>query len=105
MIHKINFLAELTGLSLESTKNNLSVDIDSYEGNFNNFVSEAFNKLSKADLEYKENINILNSPLMTSNPKFLFQLQKYLGEYSNYVSLVSTLARKGVSTIETLEKS
>ncbi|MFT8211956.1 MAG: type III secretion system inner rod subunit SctI [Symbiopectobacterium sp.] len=35
----------------------------------------------------------------------MLQLQSYLGEYSNYVSLISTLARKGVATIETLEKA
>ncbi|HBA9513508.1 TPA: type III secretion system protein [Escherichia coli] len=103
MIQKVNFLAELTKLSLEGHEDNLSVN--TYDRNFNNYVSSTFEKLSKTDLEYKNVINALNSPQSTSNPERLFLLQTYLGEYSNYVSLLSTLVRKGVSAIETLEKS
>lgn len=103
MIQKFNFLTELTKLSLESQEDKLSVN--TYDRNFNNYVSATFEKLSKTDLEYKNVINALNSPQSTSNPERLFLLQTYLGEYSNYVSLLSTLARKGVSAIETLEKS
>ena len=103
MIQKVNFLAELTKLDIENQVDDLSVNI--YDKKFNNYISATFDKLSETDLEYKKAINALNSPQSTSNPERLLLLQTYLGEYSNYVSLLSTLTRKGVSTIETLEKS
>lgn len=83
---------------------NLSVTV--YDQNFNNLVSSTFNKISETDAQYQNVINTLSqSQQFTSDPQKLLMLQSYIGEYSNYVSLVSTLARKGVSTIETLEKS
>ncbi|EDR9399009.1 type III secretion system protein [Salmonella enterica subsp. enterica] len=103
MIYANSMLTNLTRLSLENHDDNLSVNV--YDRNFHSFVAATFDKLSTDDLDYKKMINSLNMPESTSNPENLFKLQAFLGEYSNYVSLVSTLARKGVSTIETLEKS
>lgn len=85
-------------------EDNTSVTVhDQY---FNNLVASTFNKISDTDMQFKNVINTLSqSPQFTSDPQKLLMLQSYIGEYSNYVSLVSTLARKGVSTIETLGKS
>jgi len=47
----------------------------------------------------------MKSPDAASNPDSLLEWQNDLGEYNNYISLVSALTRKTVSTIETLEKS
>lgn len=77
-----------------------------HDHNFTNLVSKEFNKVSESNEQYKDVINNLSqSPRFTSDPEKLLMLQNYIGEYTNYVSLVSTLARKAVSTIETLEKS
>lgn len=73
---------------------------------FSMLVSTTFKQMGETDEQFKQAINALsNSPAFSSNPEALLQLQSYLGEYSNYVSLISTLARKGVSAIETLEKA
>lgn len=99
-------LSELTQLSPNtiSPEDNLSISI--HDRNFNDLVSNTFTKVTETDMQFKNVINTLSqSPHYTSNPEKLQMLQNYIGEYSNYVSLVSTLARKAVSTIETLEKS
>lgn len=106
MSHSIEALSALTKLSPHDSgpEENFSVSVQ--DQNFNNLVSSTFNKVSQTDLEFKNVINTLSqSPEFTSDPQKLLMLQNYIGEYSNYVSLVSTLARKGVSTIETLVKS
>ncbi|MGN7915539.1 type III secretion system inner rod subunit SctI [Enterobacter sp. 22466] len=77
----------------------------SSEGHLDNFISQAYHQLSQQDAQYKNAINALSAPQMTSDPNMLAQLQVRLGEYSNYISLVTTLARKSVSTVETLEKA
>lgn len=106
MSQSIEALSSLTKLTSYS-----SVDTDTnyvavHDSNFNNLVSSAFNQISDTHTQYKDMINFLShSDNFTSNPQALLVLQSYIGEYSNYVSLVSTLARKGVATIETLEKS
>lgn len=99
-------LSALTTLSPSSNipENNASVSV--HDRHFNNIVSSTFTKVSETEAQFKNVINTLSqSPHYTSNPEKLQMLQNYIGEYSNYVSLVSTLARKAVSTIETLEKS
>ncbi|EAB7892617.1 type III secretion system protein [Salmonella enterica subsp. enterica serovar Newport] len=103
MILQPDLLTNLTKLTLDKCESGDTVSV--YENNYSDIVSGLFNKVSETDLYFKNSINSLNSVQLTSNPQYLLLLQKYLGEYSNYVSLVSTLARKGVSTIETLEKS
>lgn len=106
MSQSIEALSSLTKLtpytSIEADSSSISI----HDGNFNNLVSSAFNKISKTNTQYKDVINSLTDAVnFSSDPKSLVMLQSYIGEYSNYVSLVSTLARKGVATIETLEKS
>lgn len=99
-------LSALTRLSPDSIspKDNLSISV--HDQNFNNLVSSTFTKVSETDAQFKNVINTLSqSPHFTSDPEKLQMLQNYIGEYSNYVSLVSTIARKAVSTIETLQKS
>ncbi|EBJ5114580.1 type III secretion system protein [Salmonella enterica] len=103
MITQTDLLKNLTKLTLDKSEDDLSVSV--YENKFSDIVSESFARLSETDLNFKNSINSLNSLQLTSNPQYLMLLQRYLGEYSNYVSLVSTLARKGVGAIETLEKS
>lgn len=99
----LSSLTKLTPYTAEP-EDNLSVSV--HDQNFNNLVSSSFKKISETDMQYKDVINTLSqSPQFTSDPQALLMLQSYIGEYSNYVSLVSTIARKGVSTIETLEKS
>ena len=80
--------------------------IDANPQNFDALVSSAFQQFSDTDTHYRQAINALSlNPMLTSDPGALIQLQNCLSEYNNYTSLVSTVARKGVSTIETLEKS
>lgn len=101
-----NAISALTHLSPHETETGDNAMTRVFDQNFNKLVSNAFLQFSETDMQYKQVINTLShSPEFTSDPRALLQLQVYLGEYSNYVSLVSTLARKGVSTIETLEKA
>lgn len=106
MSQSVENLSALTKLSPHDAgpEGNFSVAVQ--DQNFNNLVSSSFNKLSETNLEFKNVINTLSqSPEFTSDPQKLLMLQNYIGEYSNYISLVSTLARKGVGAIETLVKS
>ncbi|WKX25765.1 type III secretion system inner rod subunit SctI [Tatumella ptyseos] len=74
--------------------------------NFYNQVVSSFTEISETHGDLQQLITQLSqSPHFTSDPQKLLLLQNYIGEYSNYISLVSSLVRKGVSTIETLEKS
>lgn len=99
-------LLELTHLTPKETYQEETTSTRVHDQAFTKLVSNTFKQMSETDEQFKQAINaISNSPQLTSNPETLLQLQSYLGEYSNYVSLVSTLARKGVSTIETLEKA
>ena len=102
----IQALTSLTQLTPHSYPVDNDVSIAVHDGSINNLVSTAFNKISETNTQYKDIINALShSAQFSSDPKALVMLQSYIGEYSNYVSLVSTLARKGIATIETLEKS
>ncbi|RJL48611.1 type III secretion system inner rod subunit SctI [Pectobacterium carotovorum] len=106
MSQSIEALSSLTRLTPYTSAPEDNSSIRVHDQNFNNLVSSTFNKISETDVQFKNAINALSqSPEYTSDPQKLLVLQSYIGEYSNYVSLVSTLARKGVSTIETLEKS
>jgi type III secretion system protein len=99
-------MLSLTQLSSDTGNPEDSSSVSVHDQNFNNIVTNAFTKFSETDSEYKSKINILSmSAKYTDDPEALVHLQNYLGEYSNYISLVSTLARKTVSTIETLEKA
>lgn len=103
MIQGIEALTKLTPYTSVAEE---STSLAVHDSNFNNLVSSMFNKVSEVNTQYKELINTLSSSgRFTSDPQALWMLQIHIGEYSNYVSLVSTLARKGVATIETLEKS
>lgn len=99
-------LVELTQLTPEENDWEETGSMRVHDQAFSMLVSNTFRQMSETDEQFKQAINTLsNSPLFSSSPVALLQLQNYLGEYSNYVSLISTLARKGVSTIETLEKA
>jgi len=81
------------------------ISVGSSDNKFNNMVS-AFSKLSSTDSNANNEIQrLMKSPDAASNPDSLLEWQNDLGEYNNYISLVSALTRKTVSTIETLEKS
>lgn len=106
MSQPVEALLSLTRLAPKTSIQEDHSSIRVHDQNFNNLVSSTFNKISETDMQFKDVINILSqSPEYTSDPQKLLTLQSYIGEYSNYVSLVSTLVRKGVSTIETLEKA
>ncbi|WP_299999381.1 type III secretion system inner rod subunit SctI [uncultured Cedecea sp.] len=106
MTHSIEALSSLTKLTSYSSLDTDHHSVSVHDNNFNNLVSSTFNKLSETNTQYKEMINSLShSENFSSDPQTLLRLQSYIGEYSNYISLISTLARKGVATIETLEKS
>jgi len=106
MSHSIEALSSLTKLTNYTPLDTESSSIAVHDSHFSNLVSSAFSKISETNTQYKEMINSLShSENFSSDPQTLLRLQSYIGEYSNYVSLVSTLARKGVATIETLEKS
>lgn len=99
-------LVELTQLTPNENDWEASGSTRVHDQAFSTLVSTTFKKMSETDEQFKQAINALShSPQFSSSPETLLQLQSYLGEYSNYVSLISTLARKGVSTIETLEKA
>ncbi|HIE5387473.1 TPA: type III secretion system inner rod subunit SctI [Enterobacter cancerogenus] len=106
MSQPIEALSALTRLSPKGINPEDTTSVTVHDQYFNNLVASTFNKISDTDMQFKNVINTLSqSPQFTSDPQKLLMLQSYIGEYSNYVSLVSTLARKGVSTIETLGKS
>ncbi|CCG86220.1 type III secretion system inner rod subunit SctI [Erwinia piriflorinigrans] len=106
MSQAIEALPKLIKLSSDNTVPDDTFSVTLQDQNFNNLVSSKFNEISETNLEFKNVINTLHqSPEFTSDPNKLLMLQYYIGEYTNYVSLISTLARKGVSTIETLVKS
>lgn len=99
-------ISSLTRLSYDNSNHEDNLSVSVHNQSFNNLVSSSFMQVNETDAQFKNVINTLSqSPHFTSDPDKLQMLQNYLGEYSNYVSLVSTLARKAVSTIETLEKS
>lgn len=99
-------LVELTQLTPQENDWEASDSTSVHDQAFSMLVSNTFKQMGETDEQFKQAINALsNSPQFSSSPEALLQLQRYLGEYSNYVSLISTLARKGVSTIETLEKA
>lgn len=99
-------LVELTQLTPEEHDWQETGSTRVHDQAFSMLVSTTFKQMGETDEQFKQVINALsNSPAFYSNPEALLQLQNYLGEYSNYVSLISTLARKGISTIETLEKA
>ncbi|KML20831.1 type III secretion system protein [Leclercia adecarboxylata] len=106
MNQTIEALSALTRLTPHSINPEDNTSTKVHDQNFNHLISSTFNKISETDTQFKNVINTLSqSPHFTSDPQKLLMLQSYIGEYSNYVSLVSTLSRKGVSIIETLEKS
>lgn len=106
MNQSIEALSSLTKLTSYTPLDIDNSSVSVHDNNFNNLVSSAFNKISETNTQYKNIINSLtHSENFSSDPQTLLRLQSYIGEYSNYVSLISTLARKGVATIETLEKS
>jgi len=95
-------VTELTPFSSDINSSFVSV----FDGNFDDMVLNTFKKVSQTDTQFKNAIDSMSHAAnFDSNPQRLIELQQYIGEYTNYVSLVSALARKGVSTIETLEKS
>jgi len=106
MSQPIEALSALTRLSPHGINPEDNTSVTVHDQYFNNLVASTFKKISDTDMQFKNVINTLSqSPQYTSDPQKLLMLQSYIGEYSNYVSLDSTLARKGVSTIETLGKS
>ncbi len=106
MVQTNKTLLELTHLTPKENYVEDPASTRVHDQTFSMLVSNTFKQMSETDEQFKLAINTLsNSPHFTSNPEALLQLQSYLGEYSNYVSLISTLARKGVSAIETLEKA
>ncbi|SFN66185.1 Type III secretion needle MxiH, YscF, SsaG, EprI, PscF, EscF [Izhakiella capsodis] len=105
MSQVINALSALTKLTPDNIEPENDSSVMVHDQSFNNLVSSTFNKLSATDSHFKDVINTLSQAQFTSDPGALVKLQSYIGEYSNYVSLVSSVMRKGVSTVETLEKS
>ncbi|MFB5172767.1 type III secretion system inner rod subunit SctI [Erwinia amylovora] len=103
--HPVN-LSSLIRLAPDTLNNEAENTIISHNQTFNDLVSSTFKDFSEKNIHYKSMINTLSeSPQLTGNPEYLARLQNYVGEYTNYISLVTTLARKGISAIETLEKS
>lgn len=106
MTQAINALSQLTKLSSEEISSDITQNTSVYDQQITNTVSSAFGKISDMDSSYKSMINTLSqSPQFTSDPAKLLKLQEFLGEYNNYVSLVSTLGRKATGIVETLEKT
>ncbi|MEW5290501.1 MULTISPECIES: type III secretion system inner rod subunit SctI [Erwinia] len=99
-------VSSLTKINSNNSAVEESLSASVHDHNFNNLVSSTFNKISETNAQFKDAINALSeTPKFTSDPEKLAILQNYVGEYTNHISLVSALARKAVSTIETLEKS
>lgn len=98
-----SMLSSLTTDSVNSADDHSVTVHDQY---IHNLVSSSYNKLSDNSMNIKSIITELGeSPKYTSNPENLAKLQNYISEYSNYIALVSSLARKGVNIVETLGKS
>lgn len=99
-------LSALTQLTPDISSNDDHSLMKSQDQTFQDLISTTFKNFTDNNVQYKSLINTLSqSPQFTSDPQHLLMLQSYIGEYTNYISLVTSLTRKGISTIETLEKS
>lgn len=100
------FLSTLTQTTPDTLNDKDHTSIFSGNASFNDFVSSAFENVSERTTNLKNVISTISeSSQLTGNPENLLILQKYINEYTNYVSLISTISRKGIGTIETLEKA
>ncbi|ADP12402.1 Type III secretion apparatus protein [Erwinia sp. Ejp617] len=99
-------LSSLTRLAPDTLNNGVETTVISHDQSFNDLVFSSFKDFSENNIHHKSMINKLTeSSQLTGNPEYLLKLQNYIGEYTNYISLVTSIARKGISAIETLEKS
>lgn len=106
MNHISDNLVTLTRLIPSANEETNTTSLNGSAQDFDKFVANAFVQASDKAMQYKSSIyEISQNPNLTSDPEALYRLQVYLGEYTNYVNLVSTLARKSVSTVETLVKA
>ncbi|NEG59865.1 type III secretion system inner rod subunit SctI [Pantoea agglomerans] len=102
-IDPLTALIKITPTTAESDN---SQSITVHDNNMHNMVGNLYRQMSGTEDQYKSMINTLSqSPEFTSNPESLLKLQSYLREYPNYIALVSSLARKSVNAVETLEKA
>lgn len=80
--------------------------VDTSDKNFKKLVLDYFTEVNSTDSGFNNEIGrLIQIPGSANDPETLLSWQNYLGDYNNYISLVSTLSRKAVSSIETLEKS
>jgi hypothetical protein len=80
---------------LSGTNQNVSLDA---------MLSAALDKCNETAESAKLKIESQFSVKNATDPKSLIALQTEVQNYSIYVSLVGTLARKGISTVETVVK-
>ncbi|KVM73948.1 hypothetical protein WJ60_06400 [Burkholderia ubonensis] len=82
------------------------IDNGSRAGSLDDVLKDALVRANGAANADKSAITTsFESPLALSDPGRLVELQTRLSDYNIYVSLTSTLARKAVSTVETLVKA
>ncbi|MCW2477108.1 MULTISPECIES: type III secretion system inner rod subunit SctI [unclassified Symbiopectobacterium] len=55
--------------------------------------------------EQRDVLSLLENTNASTDPEMLAELQQRTSDYNLHVSLISTLTRKGVSTVETLLRS
>lgn len=88
-----NYLIDITNLTPDST-------------GLDNHLIASFAKLShKTKMEYDQILNMAENPINISDPKYLGYLQQRTADYGLRISLLQTLVRKGVNTVETLLKT
>ncbi|WP_042958944.1 type III secretion system inner rod subunit SctI [Erwinia tasmaniensis] len=103
---KTKFQSNLTQSLPNTLKDNDHTSVFSHNASFSDFVSNTFENSSEHRISFDNVLNKFNQPHeSTDNPENLLMLQAYINEYSNYVSMISSVVRKGIGTIETLEKA
>ncbi|WP_048697130.1 type III secretion system inner rod subunit SctI [Erwinia piriflorinigrans] len=106
MIIQPEFLSAQTQTAPDTLNDKDRTSVFSGNGSFNDLVFSAFENVSERTINLKNAISTISeSSQLTGNPENLLILQKYIIEYTNYLSLISTISRKGIATIETLEKA
>lgn len=103
---KLDFQSNSTESLSNTLNDNDHTSVFSHSASFRDFVANTFESSSNNKISFNNFISKFNQPHQTTdNPENLLILQSYINEYSNYVSMVSSVVRKGIGTIETLEKA
>lgn len=93
-LHNISLMNEMREMDSHNTATNLETVLKQSLQNINDKSNNMKNGIE----------NQLDNPLDLTRPENLLAFQTNISDYNIYISLVSTVARKAVSSVETLVK-